>query len=160
MSLVADILGSYRSPRRVVGRILAAGPREDRALAMVMAGCAVVFVAQWPRLAREAHLSGDDLNIKLGGALFAWLFIMPLALYTLSLLSHWLLRATGGQGSGYDARIALFWALLASGPLMLLWGLMAGFAGPGAGLDAVGVLWLAVFAWFWISGLIEARRGR
>ncbi|MDQ2088652.1 YIP1 family protein [Marimonas arenosa] len=158
MSVVTDIVATYRGPRRVIRRIIAAGPREDRALAILMAGCAVVFVAQWPRLARESHLTGGDLTMKLGGTLMAWLLIMPLVFYTLALLSHWLLRATGGTGEPFAARMALFWALLASGPLILLWGLMAGFAGSGPGLTVVGVLWCFTFLWFWMSGLAEARR--
>ncbi|MBC7180364.1 MAG: YIP1 family protein [Roseovarius sp.] len=51
---------------------------------------------------------------------------------------------------------ALFWAFLAASPLILLHGLVAGFVGPGPGLQAVGLLWLLVFLWFWVSGLIEA----
>ena len=157
MSIVVDIAATYRRPRQVVRRIIAAGVREDRALAILMAGCAVVFVAQWPRLAREAHLAGTDLNMQLGGALLAWLFIMPLVLYTLAWLSHWLLRASGGKGAPFGTRIALFWALLASAPMMLLWGLVAGFVGPGPGLTAVGALWFGLFLWFWGAGLAEAR---
>ena len=33
----------------------------------------------------------------------------------------------GGQGSAYGARLAVFWALLSSAPLVLLNGLVAGF---------------------------------
>ena len=53
---------------------------------------------------------------------------------------------------------ALFWALLASAPLMLLHGLVAGFIGPGAAQTLVGVLWLAVLGWFWFTGLRLAER--
>lgn len=158
MSLIADITATYRGPRRVIRRIVAGGAREDRALAILMAGCLLVFVAQWPRLAREAHLAGSELSLQLGGTMMAWLFIMPLFFYLLALVSHWALRATGGQGTAYAARIALFWALLASGPLMLFWGLLAGFIGQGPGLHVVGAIWLAVFLWVWVSGLLEARR--
>ena len=55
--------------------------------------------------------------------------------------------------------MALFWSLLASSPLMLLHGLMAGFSGPGPALNVVGVVWLAVFGWFWFTGLRLAERG-
>ena len=51
------------------------------------------------------------------------------------------------------ARIALFWALLAVTPLMLLQGLVAAFAGPGAAPDVTGVAVFAVFLWFWLAGL-------
>ncbi|MCF3594230.1 YIP1 family protein [Rhodobacteraceae bacterium LMO-12] len=159
MSAVSDIVATYGGPRRVVRRILQAGVREERALVILMAGCVVVFVAQWPRLARQAHEHGQELNPLLGGALFAWLFVMPLVLYTLALISHWVLRILGGKGQPFGARIALFWALLASGPIMLLWGLTAGFVGPGSALTLVGVIWIAVFLWVWFSGLTEVWRG-
>ncbi len=159
MSAVSDIVATYGGPRRVVRRILQAGVREERALVILMAGCVVVFVAQWPRLARQAHEQGQELNPLLGGALFAWLFVMPLVLYTLALISHWVLRILGGKGQPFGARIALFWALLASGPIMLLWGLTAGFVGPGSALTLVGVIWIAVFLWVWFSGLTEVWRG-
>ncbi|MER3352422.1 MAG: hypothetical protein RLQ73_00450, partial [Hoeflea sp. D1-CHI-28] len=59
----------------------------------------------------------------------------------------------------YGSRLALFWAFLAASPLLLLYGLVAGFIGPGAGLTGVGVGWVAVFLWFWLSNLREAEWG-
>jgi hypothetical protein len=156
MPVTRDIVATYRGPRRVVRRLLDMGQREDRALVILIAACAVMFVAQWPRLAREAHLSGEALNPLLGGALLGWVFIAPLMLYALALLSHGLARMIGGRGTAYGARLALFWALLAASPLILLHGLVAGFVGPGPGLQAVGLIWCGVFGWFWISGLREA----
>ncbi|MCZ4354635.1 YIP1 family protein [Roseovarius aestuarii] len=159
MSVTRDIAATYRGPGRVMRRLLAMGEREDRALAILVAGCAVMFIAQMPRLAREAHLTGQELNPLLGGTLLAWMFIAPLLLYVLALISHWIARAFGGRGSGFGARLALFWALLAASPLILLQGLTAGFVGPGAALNIVGVIWLGCFALFWGLGLREAEWG-
>lgn len=159
MSVLGDIAATYRGPRKVVRRHLAAGPREDRALAVLMGACVVVFIAQWPRLAREAHLAGEALGELLGGALMAWLFIAPLLFYGLGFVAWLVARAMGARLSPFDARMALFWALLASTPLILLNGLVAGFVGPGPGLTLVGALWLAVFLWFWVSGMAAAWRG-
>ncbi len=159
MPVTRDIVATYRSPRRVFRRQLALGAREDRALAVLMAGCVVVFIAQMPRLARQAHLSGEDLNPLLGGTLLAWVFIAPLILYALALIAHWAARAFGGKGSPYGARMALFWTILASSPLILLNGLVAGFIGPGPALSLVGLVWLAVFGWFWGACLYEAEWG-
>ena len=139
-------------------RLLALGPREDRALAYLMAGCLIVFIAQMPRLAREAHINGDDLNMLMGASLMAWVFVAPLVLYVLAAISHVIAKVFRGKGTHYGARLALFWALLASSPLMLLNGLVAGFIGPGLELQAVGFLWFAVFGWFWIGGLVAAER--
>ncbi len=160
MAVTTDITATYRGPRRVFARLLAMGPREDRLLAFLMGACTLMFIAQMPRLAREAHLTGQELNILLGGALLGLIFIAPLALYALAALSHLLLRAMGGQGAGYCARLALFWALLASTPLLLLNGLVAGFIGSGPALTAVGLLWLTVFLWFWSAGLAQSYWGQ
>ncbi|CUI00817.1 YIP1 family protein [Leisingera aquaemixtae] len=155
MSVTTDIPATYKGPRKVFARLLSMGAREDRLLVFLIAGCVLTFVAQMPKLAREAHLTGQDLNMLLGGALLGIVFIAPLLLYVLALVAHWIARAAGGQGDAYRARLALFWAFLASSPLILLNGLVAGFIGAGAALNLVGALWCAVFLWFWISGMIQ-----
>ena len=159
MPVTTDIVASYRGPRPVMRRLLAMPVNEGRALAILMAGCLVTFIGQWPRLAREAHLTGQELNPLLGGALLGWIFIAPLAFYALAFLSHLASRAFGARGTGYGARLALFWAFLAASALLLLFGLVAGFIGPGPGLTGVGVVWVAVFLWFWLSNLREAEWG-
>ncbi len=160
MPVTTDILATYRGPGRVINRLLEMGQREDRALAILMAGCSMVFVAQMPRLAREAHLTGQELNMLLGGALLGWIIIAPLMFYIIAAVSHIVAQIFGGRGEWYGARLALFWALLAASPLLLLQGLVAGFIGPGTELNIVGGLWVAVFSWFWISGLRQAERSR
>lgn len=155
MSVTTDIPATYKGPRKVFARLLSMGAREDRLLVFLIAGCVLTFVAQMPKLAREAHLTGQELNMLLGGALLGIVFIAPLLLYVLALVAHWIARAAGGQGDAYRARLALFWAFLASSPLILLNGLVAGFIGAGAALNLVGALWCAVFLWFWMSGMIQ-----
>lgn len=152
MPVTRDIVATYRGPGRVVRRLLAAGQREDRALAILMAGCVVTFVAQWPRLARQAHITGEELQMLMGSSLLALVMILPLILYSLSLLAHVVSRAFGGKGTAYGARLALFWAVLAASPILLLWGLVAGFIGEGPALTLTGAIWLALFAWFWVGG--------
>lgn len=159
MPVTRDITATYRGPAKVMARLLEPGEREDRVLVILMAACVVIFIAQWPRLSREAHLTGQELNMLLGGALMAWLFIAPLALYAVAALAHLAARLAGGQGSWYSARLSLFWSLLASTPVLLLHGLVAGFIGPGVELQIVGLIWLAVFGWFWISTMRQGERG-
>ena len=158
MPVTTDITATYLRPARVMRRLLAMGQREDRALIFLMVSCVIVFVAQMPRLAREAHLSGQDLDMLMGGALLGWLFLAPLFFYALAGLSHIIARLFGGKGDWYGARLALFWALLASTPLLLLHGLVAGFIGQGPQLQAVGLVWLILFLWFWLAGLRQAER--
>jgi hypothetical protein len=160
MAASRDIVATYRGPRRVFARLLSGDAREDRALIYLMAACLIFFVAQTPRLAREAHLAGVELNMLLGATMMAWLFIAPLLLYLIAGITHLLARIVGGRGRGYDARIALFWALLASSPIVLLHGLTAGFIGTGIELTLVGLVWLCVFLWFWLTGFYVAEWGR
>ncbi len=160
MSVVDDIVATYRRPRRVMARLIGAGPREDRALAILMGAAAVIFVSQWPRAARQAHLDPSaPLDARLTGALLASVFLLPLAAYAVALVSHAVARAFGGQGTAFGARMALFWALMAVAPLMLLHGLLAGLAGPGAGVTILGGVIFVLFLWIWLNGLWVAGQG-
>lgn len=157
MSVTRDILATYRHPYQVAVRRQADGPREDRALAVLMAALIVIFVAQWPRLSREAHLTESDIMPLMGGALMGWVFMMPLVFYALAFITQIILKAFGGT-TGYQARMALFWALLAATPIVLFQGLIAGFIGPGALNTTAGLVWFVSFMVFWLAGLRAARQ--
>ncbi len=157
MALTGDIVSSYVRPAQVLRR-RRAGSGEDRALITVMLACGLIFVAQWPRLSREAYISGQDVQSLIGGALMGWLFVAPLALYALAGIAHLVARIMGGQGTYLGSRFALFWALLAASPLWLLWGLTAGFVGPGPALNVVGLLAIGAFLGIWSVGLWDVER--
>lgn len=157
VSVALDILRTYRAPREVQRRRLSGGAREDRALAVLMGACVICFVAQWPRLAREAHFDpAIGFDARLAGALFGWLMVMPLLLYVVSLVVLGAQRLFGRRVTGYATRMSMFWAFLAASPLMLLSGLTAGFVGPGMALGIVGALFVIAFLVFWGAGLLEA----
>lgn len=159
MAVTTDILQSYRHPRAVIRRKLAAGPREDRALATLMLACGLIFVAQWPGLSRQAHFDPSiPLDARLGGALMGAVFLLPPVAYLIAGLSHLAARAFGGSGSPYGARLALFWSLLAVSPLMLFHGLIRGLLDPGPQQVVVGLGVLAAFLYLWLNALIEAER--
>ena len=159
MALASDIAASYRRPGAVVQRRLGNPDHaEGRALVTCMLACFLIFVAQWPRLSREAFLTDQDVQPMIAGALMGWIFIMPLALYALAGISHFVAKRLGGQGSYVEARMALFWSLLAATPLWLLWGLMAGFNGPGVGLDIIGIAALLAFVFIWAASLYAVER--
>ena len=144
MSIATNIAAMYRGPGRVIVRLLAAGPREDRAIAYLMAGCALMFVA---------------LNVLMGGALMGWLFVAPLFFYLLAAVSRLVAGIVGGRGQHWSARIVLFWSLLSAAPVFLLLGLVLGFIGEGAQANIVGLAWAGVFLWFWGRGLWLSERG-
>ena len=156
MSVTRDIPRAWARPRAVMAEHLARGAQEDRAFVFLFLGCLLVFVAQLPRLSREAFLAGEDLMVLMGGTLMAWVFVAPLLFYGLAALSHVAARVVGGRGSWFGARLALFWSLLAVSPAMLLHGLTAGFVGPSAALSLIGLLTLVAFGWIWLNSLIVA----
>lgn len=159
MAVTDDIVATYRGPGAVMRRLLTGERHEARALAYLIAALTVIYVSQWPGLSRDAFLDPSvPMTQRMVAALLAVLATIP-AFYLLAALGHLGASAFGGKGSYFDARIALFWALLAVAPLMLLQGLVAGFVGPGAGLTLLGVLVFAVFLWFWITGLRAAEFG-
>jgi hypothetical protein len=160
MAVSTDMLRAWRHPRALMREKLGQGPREDRALALLMAACGLLFVAQWPVHARAAYLDPTTpLEARLGGALLGSLFLLPLLAYAAAGLSHLVARAVGGKGQGFGARLSFFWALLAVAPVALLQGLVAGMIGPSPGLIAVQLLAGGGFLWIWLSMLVEAERG-
>ncbi|WP_112309136.1 YIP1 family protein [Pseudogemmobacter bohemicus] len=171
MSITTDIFRTWTRPGTVIREKLAGGPREDRALILLFAACLLLFVAQWPRLSREAFLAREaataagtpldqvpGIQALMGINFFVFLFVVPLIFYGIAALSAGVISAFGGRIDPYAARIALFWALLCTAPLMLFQGLLAGFSGPGPAVTVIGVLVALLFLWLWVKLLREAMR--
>ncbi len=163
MAVTNDIVRTWRRPRQVMRDLLAQGRREDRAIAYLMISCFLIFVAQWPRLSRKAAgfdlpagAEVPELDRLMAYEFFAWLMIWPLFLYIIAALTHLVAKLLGGQGDWYGARLALFWSMLATVPLLLLHGLMAGFAGSGPQTNLIGGIWLVAFVVIWVQTLREA----
>jgi hypothetical protein len=158
MSVARDIVATWRRPRQVMRRLLAQGRREDRAIMLLLLACGIIFVSQWPGISREAALNADGapLQARLAITFFAWLMIWPLLFYGLGSLTHVIARLFGGKGTYYSARLALFWALLASTPAWLFYGLVTGFIGPGPAQTLVGAGLLLAFLSIWGICLREA----
>ena len=127
------MLQSWWAPRRVV-RGLADMP--DRALvAVLMAAMLIFLIAQGPGHARAAELDPSvPFDARIGGAIMAVMFLMPLIAYGVAELVAGVSRLTPWRLSSRHSRLALFWALLAVAPAMLLAGLVAGLVGPGPAL--------------------------
>ncbi len=156
MSLTQDIFATYKGPRRVVARFLAQGRNEVRALLFVLIAGVLMFIAVAPYQAREAQLDPDiPLQARLYWSALFYILIVPIFLYLFAVIAWpfvWIFRR---PVTGYEVRFTLFWALLASTPVMMLLGLTAGFMGPGIQLQALGLIWFIVFGWFWVSGLLS-----
>jgi hypothetical protein len=124
-----------------------------------MGACLLTYVAQWPYLARQAHLDDFDLQTSLAASLLAWLLIAPLLLYTLALFVYFFHRVLGGGKSSAQVRMGLFWSFFAASPLMMLLGIVKGFLGSGAAENIVGFAWLMMLAYFIFSAVTRAQGG-
>lgn len=156
-------------------------PDDRVAFVYLAAGSVLGFVAQLPALVRRAREPAPALEAELiknagegrilsvpenmidakfeffmSGALMAWIFVVPLILYAVALLSHWLARAIGGRGNALQARVALFWSFLVATPGLLLSGLTTGFIGDGVQASLVGTVTVCLFFWVWVNSLYVA----
>jgi hypothetical protein len=158
MSVVSDIVQTWTDPKGVI-RAKTVLPREDRALATVMGACLLLFVGEWPSMARNVAADPSvPFEARVGGGLMAVIFVMPLVLYGIAWIGRLIAGAFGGRASGYAARMALFQALLAMTPLALIYGLARGVQGPGPAATITGLAALAGFLWMWLTMLWTVER--
>lgn len=159
MSVVADIAESWRHPSRVMRRHLARGRSEPFAFSLLMVFLLVAFIAYWPAAARVAALDpGKPIEAQLLPFAMGGLAAIPM-LYLLAALGAGVARALGGRGGWYGGRMALFWSLVVSSPLVLLSGLVAGLIGPGPQQTALNIVSGLCFLVFWAINLKEAGQG-
>ncbi len=154
MSLVSNLLRTYRGPGTVIADLDRQGIREPQVLFFGLLACGLVFVAQWPGLSRAAALDPSvTLEQRMGGALFAVMFILPLLLYALAGLIQLVLRLVVVPVAGLRVRLALFWALLSVTPLMLLQGGLGGFLGVNPVVTLFGFVVAVSFLYILGAGL-------
>ncbi len=153
MSLVRNIARSYRAPGEVVSGLARGDLREPQVLFFALLACGLIFVAQWPGLSRAATLDPSvTFEQRMGGALFAVMFILPLLLYAVAGLLQLMLRMYRPV-AGLHVRLAFFWALLAVTPLMLLQGGMSAMLGPQGAVLAFGFVVAGAFLYILGAGL-------
>lgn len=156
MAVISDIVKSWRNPRAVILQHLQSRATEPFAVSLLVAFLVLAFVAQWPNMSRGAYLQPDaPLTQRMLAAGLALLASIPLW-YGLAALSHMVARRFGGKGSYLGARLALFAALLSVAPLMLVQGMISGFAGPGLLTNGAGALVLIGFLYLWLNMLIAS----
>ena len=160
MATAQIIFESYRAPRVVARRFRDAGADEGTGLGWLFAACILFFVARLPSLARTSHLSDGEVPLfgLALGAFFGTLLLAPILFYLLGSFSHIIAKVFGGQGTMTDARLALFWGLLASTPFVLFQGLVSAMIGPGPQATLAAVASFVVFLWVWLNSLIELEK--
>ncbi len=154
MSLVLNIVRSYRAPGKVVSHLAQGDLREPQVLFFGLLACGLIFVAQWPGLSRAAMLDPSiTFEQRMGGALFGVMFMLPLLLYGLAAMLQLALRGIARPVAGLHVRLSLFWALLAVSPLMLFQGGLSAFLGANAAVSAFGFVVAAAFLYILGAGL-------
>ena len=159
MSVVSNVLYTYRSPSKAFERMYARPDSEATSLGYLMGACFLTYVAQWPYLARQAHLEEFNLQTSLAASLLAWLLIAPLLLYTLAIELYFFHKFFKGSKTSAQIRVGLFWSFLAATPLMMLFGLVKGFLGHGTAESIVGFFWFVAFSYFIFCAVLRAKVG-
>ena len=159
MSVVSNVLYTYRSPSKAFEHMYARPANEATSLGYLMGACFLTYVAQWPYLARQAHLEEFNLQTSLAASLLAWLLIAPLLLYTLAIVLYFFHKLFKGSKSSAQIRMGLFWSFLAATPIMMLFGLVKGFLGDGTAESIVGFFWFLALCYFTFCALLRAKGG-
>lgn len=150
--ILPRVVQSWWAPRRVV-RGLRDMPERVK-LVVLMLAMLIFLIAQMPGHARAAYVDPSiPLGARMGGSLLAVMFLMPVLVYGLAGLVATLSRLTPWRLSHEDSRLALFWALLAVSPAMLLSGVVDGLIGPGLELTLTQALAGIGFLVIWGAGI-------
>ncbi|MGY6548796.1 MAG: YIP1 family protein [Roseinatronobacter sp.] len=154
MSLFRNIVQTYRAPRDTVRLLAAPDLREPQVLFFGSVACGLIFVSQWPVLSRAAALDPSiTFEQRMGGALFGVMFVLPLLLYAIAWILQILLRLAGRPIEGLHVRLALFWSLLCTAPLMLVQGGLSGVMGKNLFVLLFGFVVAGVFLYILGAGL-------
>lgn len=152
------ILGIARflhDPRGSMRAMLESNPGEARLLAYAVLAAMLLLVERLFRLFAEAA-PGADLTPRVVEQVVSLMFFLPLAYYGLAAVATMIARALGGQGGWFQGRAAFFWAALVSAPIVVLTGLAALAAGPGAGAAILRQAASFFFAWALANCFAEA----
>lgn len=150
-----DIAETWIAPGRVVRRLAAANPGEEKLLGWLMMASLVSFLTRSPDILHSGQ-TGDTLAGLFGAQFVAAMLAGPLAFYLLAAISHLAMRVSGGKASGKNARLALFWSAFALQPLAVVVAIIGWFL-PGLHgllLAALGLFFLSV----WLRALFAAER--
>ncbi|WP_312530386.1 hypothetical protein [Paracoccus sp. (in: a-proteobacteria)] len=150
--ILPRVVKSWWRPGAVVRELR--GMPDRVLIVLLMVAMLIFLVAQAPSHARAAEIDPSiPLNARMGGAVLAVMFMMPVLAYALAALVAAVSRLTARPLTPEDSRLALFWALLAVSPAMLLSGMTAGLVGPGPALTLTQAVAGLGFLFIWGAGL-------
>ncbi len=109
------VLRAHWDMRGATKAMFAAHPGETKLFAMLMLACGIYFAA---RISGHMLTGASDLSARVGAEFVSGVLIRALAFYALAALTCLVANAFGGEATWRDSRTALFWAALASAPLV------------------------------------------
>lgn len=119
MRLFVEIFRAWGDFKGSMRRQISSNPREAKLLAFAMLAGLFGFLARVPIEMLELENGVDSIPI-LWSLLVSGLFFAPLFFYLIAGLSGLFLRIFGQKVDYKDMRLAFFWTLLVSAPLMFL----------------------------------------
>lgn len=139
-------------------------PGEEGLLALLAFGCFVVFLSFLPRLFATDLSQSPDQSIAAGVIMwfFVVMFFLPLLMYGIAWISHFIAKAFGATSSNKSARHALFWALSVLSPILIAKAMLASaFIQVGGDLgqnmlNALNIILALVILRVWGAMLAEA----
>ena len=156
------VLLGYASPRTATRSRMALVRNEGQAFAYLLLGCAISFLAQIPYLARADLLdySNHSFVSLAAGRLLGLLVFAPLLFYAVAALSGIVLRMIKGRPCWFKMRVALFWAVLAASPAVLIQGVLRGFLDVAFVDVAASIAVAMTFLSFWAIGIACVAEGQ
>lgn len=121
MSLVGDIVLAYRAPRKAMQIQVERGISEPQTLFYGIFFGVMNLIANYPRVTSNAS-DQDVLAGMMAGLFIAYIFFLPLMLYGISGVLHWVILKFGGQASWAEVRRALNWSAVVTIPFILISG--------------------------------------
>lgn len=145
MSVIGDIINSYRNPKTEMQRQLDMGIQEPQTLFYAILYGVLNLIATFPK----AVLASDEATPLVGimaGLLIGYLFFLPIAFYCFAAVIHWILIRFKGQGAWNEARRALVWSALVTCPIVLIGGIISPINNVALSL-LINSIVTVIFAW-------------
>ena len=121
MSLIGDIAGAYRAPSNSMQAQMERGITEPQTLFYGMLFGVINLIASFPRVILSAP-DQDTFTGIMAGLFISYVFFLPLMLYGLAGLLHWVMLKFKAHGTYPEMRRALNWAAVVTTPLILISG--------------------------------------
>ena len=132
---------------------------ERDLLLLAFSGALILFMANLPvQLATASTDISVDKKIYVGMIGFVSVFFVPLFLYFSSWFIFVSLKVFGGSASFYELRLALFWSLNVSAPLVIVNGLLRGFFFDHENIIYVSFVLQTFVAWI-VSNMVAEAEG-